>query len=167
MTSVRPSSGYTNIWLTCGKLVFPLFTLAKVWSNFQSNISDCHCRCYVATASPAKFQAVVQRAGLTFDLPEAVRALDNLATRYQNLERSLDWCKDWEERLREKILSLSSCRKNNGTYYSWQWQMFDIMLYLKVGFYFRNLESVYGKCIWVRSGESIAYPWSMHFLIWI
>ncbi|XP_040014292.1 threonine synthase-like 2 isoform X3 [Xiphias gladius] len=86
-----------------------LETMRRCWDENQ---------CYVATASPAKFQAVVQRAGLTFDLPEAVRSLDNLATRYQNLERSLDWCKDWEERLREKILSLSSCRKNNGTYYS-------------------------------------------------
>ncbi|XP_040014290.1 threonine synthase-like 2 isoform X1 [Xiphias gladius] len=93
-------------------------TAVAVWHHYHCPPSPGLNRCYVATASPAKFQAVVQRAGLTFDLPEAVRSLDNLATRYQNLERSLDWCKDWEERLREKILSLSSCRKNNGTYYS-------------------------------------------------
>uniref|UniRef100_A0A3Q1JED4 Threonine synthase-like 2 n=1 Tax=Anabas testudineus TaxID=64144 RepID=A0A3Q1JED4_ANATE len=67
-------------------------TAVAVWHHYHCPHSPGINRCYVATASPAKFQTAVQRAGLTCDLPEAVRALDNLATRYQNLEKSLDWC---------------------------------------------------------------------------
>uniref|UniRef100_A0A8P4KDX4 Threonine synthase-like 2 n=1 Tax=Dicentrarchus labrax TaxID=13489 RepID=A0A8P4KDX4_DICLA len=92
-------------------------TAVAVWHHYHCPHSPTVSRCYVATASPAKFQAAVQRAGLTFDLPEAVLALDKLASRYQNLERSLNWCKDWEDRLREKIQSVSSVRDNRGTYY--------------------------------------------------
>ncbi|KAL3041204.1 hypothetical protein OYC64_019417 [Pagothenia borchgrevinki] len=83
-----------------------------VWHHYHCPHKPTINRCYIATASPAKFQAAVQRAGLTFDLPEAVLALDELPTRYQNLERSTDWCKDWEESLRQKIQSVSSSRKN-------------------------------------------------------
>ncbi|XP_070845077.1 threonine synthase-like 2 [Chaetodon trifascialis] len=92
-------------------------TAVAVWHHYHCRHSPGMNRCYVATASPAKFQTAVQRAGLTFDLPEAVLALDKLATRYENLERSLNWCKDWEDRLREKIQSVSSVRKNKATYY--------------------------------------------------
>ncbi|KAK1884450.1 Threonine synthase-like 2 [Dissostichus eleginoides] len=83
-----------------------------VWHHYHCPHKPSINRCYIATASPAKFQAAVQRAGLTFDLPEAVLALDELPTRYQNLERSADWCKDWKESLRQKIQSVSSSRKN-------------------------------------------------------
>ncbi|XP_044190318.1 threonine synthase-like 2 [Thunnus albacares] len=93
-------------------------TAVAVWHHYNCPHSPGLNRCYIATASPAKFQAAVQRAGLTFHLPEAVRVLDKLATRYQNLERSLNWCKDWEDRLREKIQSVSSARKNGVTYYN-------------------------------------------------
>ncbi|GLD51867.1 threonine synthase-like 2 isoform X1 [Lates japonicus] len=86
-------------------------TAVAVWHHYHCPPSPGLNRCYVATASPDKFQAAVQRAGLTFDLPEAVQALDKLATRYENLERSLDWSKDWEERLREKIQSVTSSRE--------------------------------------------------------
>lgn len=89
-----------------------------VWHHYHCPHSPGVNRCYVATASPAKFQATVQRAGLTFSLPEAVLALDKLPTRYQNLERSHSWCKDWEDRLREFIQSVSIVRKNGGTYYA-------------------------------------------------
>ncbi|XP_031696107.1 threonine synthase-like 2 [Anarrhichthys ocellatus] len=92
-------------------------TAVAVWHHYHCPHSPSLNRCYIATASPAKFQAAVQRAGLTFDLPEAVLALDKLATRYQNLERSLNWCKDWEDTLREKIQSVSSARKTRGNYY--------------------------------------------------
>ncbi|KAM6901857.1 threonine synthase-like 2 isoform 1-T1 [Lycodopsis pacificus] len=92
-------------------------TAVAVWHHYHCPHSPSLNRCYIATASPAKFQAAVQRAGLTFDLPEAVLALDKLATRYQNLERSLNWCEDWEDRLREKIQSVSSARKTGGNYY--------------------------------------------------
>ncbi|XP_037608336.1 threonine synthase-like 2 isoform X1 [Sebastes umbrosus] len=93
-------------------------TAVAVWHHYHCPHSPGINRCYIATASPAKFQAAVQKAGLTFDLPEAVLALDKLATRYQNLERSENWCKDWEDSLREKLQSVSSARKNKGTYYS-------------------------------------------------
>ncbi|XP_034457467.1 threonine synthase-like 2 [Hippoglossus hippoglossus] len=85
-----------------------------VWQHYHCPPRPGSNRCYIATASPAKFQAAVQRAGLTFDLPEAVQALDKLPTRYQILERSPDWCKDWEQTLREKIQSVSVSRKNRG-----------------------------------------------------
>ncbi|XP_020495690.1 threonine synthase-like 2 [Labrus bergylta] len=93
-------------------------TAVAVWHHYNCPHDAQINRCYIATASPAKFQTAVQRAGLTFDLPEAVLALDKLATRYQNLERSQNWCKDWEHRLREQIQSVSAVRKTNGTYYS-------------------------------------------------
>ncbi|XP_071321475.1 threonine synthase-like 2 [Trachinotus anak] len=86
-------------------------TAVAVWHHYHCPPRPGLTRCYVATASPAKFQAAVERAELTLDLPEAVRALDELPTRYQNLERSPDWCRDWEERLREKIQSV----RNTGT----------------------------------------------------
>ncbi|CAB1424677.1 unnamed protein product [Pleuronectes platessa] len=88
-----------------------------VWQHYHCPPRPGINRCYIATASPAKFQAAVQRAGLTFDLPEAVQALDKLPTRYQILERSPDWCKDWEQTLREKIqaLRLLSVSSQEGT----------------------------------------------------
>ncbi|KAM3599298.1 uncharacterized protein V6R79_003381 [Siganus canaliculatus] len=92
-------------------------TAVAVWHHYNCPHSPGLNRCYIATASPAKFQAAVQKAGLTFDLPEAVLALDKLDTRCQNLERSHNWCKDWEDRLRETIQSVTSVRRNNGTYY--------------------------------------------------
>ncbi|XP_008301758.1 threonine synthase-like 2 [Stegastes partitus] len=93
-------------------------TAVAVWHHYHCPHSTGINRCYVATASPAKFQAAVERAGLTFDLPEAVLALEKLPTRYQNLERSHNWCKDWEDRLREFIQSVGIVRKNRGTYYT-------------------------------------------------
>ncbi|XP_040054482.2 threonine synthase-like 2 isoform X1 [Gasterosteus aculeatus] len=93
-------------------------TAVAVWHHYHCPHSPGLNRCYIATASPAKFQATVQRAGLTFELPDAVLALDKLATRYQNLERSSNWCKDWEDILREKIQSLSSARKTRQSYNS-------------------------------------------------
>ncbi|CAK6972496.1 threonine synthase-like 2 [Scomber scombrus] len=86
-------------------------TAVAVWHHYNCPHSPGLNRCYIATASPAKFQAAVQRAGLTFDLPEAVQALDKLGTRYENLERSPNWCKDWEDKLREKIQCVSSARR--------------------------------------------------------
>ncbi|XP_062289972.1 threonine synthase-like 2 [Scomber scombrus] len=86
-------------------------TAVAVWHHYNCPHTPGLNRCYIATASPAKFQAAVQKAGLTFDLPEAVQALDKLGTRYENLERSPNWCKDWEDRLREKIQYVSSARR--------------------------------------------------------
>ncbi|XP_028273956.1 threonine synthase-like 2 [Parambassis ranga] len=90
-------------------------TAVAVWHHYHSPHSPGLNRCYIATASPAKFQAAVEKAGLTFDPPEAVLALDKLPTRYENLERSPNWCKDWEDRLRECIQSVSTARKSTGT----------------------------------------------------
>lgn len=93
-------------------------TAVAVWHHYNCPHDPKINRCYIATASPAKFEAAVQRAGLTFDLPEAVLALDKMGTRYQKLEHSPNWCKDWEDRLREQIRSVSSVRKSKGTFYS-------------------------------------------------
>ncbi|CAI5666147.1 unnamed protein product [Oreochromis niloticus] len=93
-------------------------TAVAVWHHYHCPHSAQLNRCYIATASPAKFQAAVEKAGLTFDLPEAVLALEKLPTRYQELERSQNWCEDWEGRLRERIHSVSAARKNGMTYYT-------------------------------------------------
>ncbi|CAJ1071045.1 threonine synthase-like 2 [Xyrichtys novacula] len=93
-------------------------TAVAVWHHYNFAHDPKISRCYIATASPAKFKAVVEKAGLTFNPPEAVLALDKLPTRFQNLEWSQNWCKDWEDRLREQIQSVSLVRKNNGAYYS-------------------------------------------------
>ncbi|XP_029920750.1 threonine synthase-like 2 isoform X2 [Myripristis murdjan] len=93
-------------------------TAVAVWHHYHCPHSPRVNRCYVATASPAKFQTAVQRAGLTFDPPEAVRLLDKMATRCLNLDRSLNWSKDWEDRLREAIQSISSARRNRVPYYN-------------------------------------------------
>ncbi|KAL4005144.1 hypothetical protein ACER0C_004857 [Sarotherodon galilaeus] len=93
-------------------------TAVAVWHHYHCPHSAQLNRCYIATASPAKFQAAVEKAGLTFDLPEAVLALEKLPTRYRELERSQNWCEDWEGRLRERIHSVSAARKNGMTYYT-------------------------------------------------
>ncbi|XP_068191527.1 threonine synthase-like 2 [Antennarius striatus] len=86
-------------------------TAVGVWHHYHCPDTS-RSRCFVATASPAKFQSAVQMAGLPFDLPESLLALDQLPTRFENLERSVTWRDDWEKTLKEKILSLSSLRKN-------------------------------------------------------
>ncbi|XP_058472717.1 threonine synthase-like 2 [Solea solea] len=85
-----------------------------VWHHYNCPHTSGLNRCYIATASPAKFLATVERAGLTFDPPEAVLALDKLATRCENLERSADWSKDWEEALRRKLQTFNCTRRSSG-----------------------------------------------------
>ncbi|XP_072310204.1 threonine synthase-like 2 [Eucyclogobius newberryi] len=92
-------------------------TAVAVWHHYHCPHKHGLLRCYFATASPAKFQSVIQKAGLTFDLPEKVKELDKLPTRYENLERSRDWSKDWEDRLREKIKVVASARSHSICYY--------------------------------------------------
>lgn len=111
-----------------------LYGLYLTFGSVVINYWNSYCRCYIATASPAKFQAAVEKAGLTFDLPQAVLELDKLATRYENLERSVTWCKDWEDRLREKIQSVSAVRKNRGTYYIWLCRCYCTVLLQKPWF---------------------------------
>ncbi|XP_061570212.1 threonine synthase-like 2 [Cololabis saira] len=93
-------------------------TAVAVWHHYHCPHSSDINRCYIATASPAKFQAAVQKAGLPLTSPEAVLALDELPTRYQNLERSADWCRDWEDRLRERIQAVAAVRTSGGAYYT-------------------------------------------------
>uniref|UniRef100_A0A3P8NYW7 Threonine synthase-like 2 n=1 Tax=Astatotilapia calliptera TaxID=8154 RepID=A0A3P8NYW7_ASTCA len=88
-------------------------TAVAVWHHYHCPHSAQLNRCYIATASPAKFQAAVEKAALTFDLPEAVLALEKLPTRYQELERCQNWCEDWEDRLRETIQSVRRWRNLN------------------------------------------------------
>ncbi|XP_024119048.1 threonine synthase-like 2 isoform X2 [Oryzias melastigma] len=83
-----------------------------VWHHYHCPHSGGVNRCYVATASPAKFQAAVQRAGLPFSPPAALQALDGLPSRCQELRRSADWSRDWEDRLRRHIQDLDAARKS-------------------------------------------------------
>ncbi|CAG5867158.1 unnamed protein product [Menidia menidia] len=93
-------------------------TAVAVWHHYNCPHSPSLNRCYIATASPAKFQATVLKAGLPFDLPEPVQALDKLPTRYQNLEKTLKWSQDWADRLKECICHVSKVRNNKGIYYN-------------------------------------------------
>lgn len=70
-------------------------------------------RCYIATASPAKFQAAVEKAGLPQELPEAVRALESKPTRCEDLELE----EDWEARLRERIEAIGTVRASGSLFY--------------------------------------------------
>ncbi|XP_048876801.1 threonine synthase-like 2 isoform X1 [Brienomyrus brachyistius] len=71
-------------------------------------------RCYIATASPAKFQEAVQKAGLTLDLPKELRALEEMKTRYEKLEKGTDW----EARLKERIQAIRCVRQKGELFYS-------------------------------------------------
>ncbi|KAJ8395592.1 hypothetical protein AAFF_G00030730 [Aldrovandia affinis] len=89
-------------------------TAVAVWQHYHCPPHPGENRCCIATASPAKFQDAVQKAGLTVDLPERVRALEKMAARYEDLERG----EDWEGRLRERIESISSVRQCGVLFYS-------------------------------------------------
>lgn len=89
-----------------------------VWHHYHCPHAEHSRRCYVATASPAKFEAAVQKAGLSFQPPEAVQVLERLPTRYRNLERTDSWSSDWEQSLRDWICSVGAVRRNGGSVYS-------------------------------------------------
>lgn len=93
-------------------------TAVAVWHHYHTPPNAQLNRLYIATASPAKFQSAVQRAGLTLDLPESLASLDKMAARCEHLERNRTWSKDWEDKLRERIQSISSARERNVTYYT-------------------------------------------------
>ncbi|XP_024236275.1 threonine synthase-like 2 [Oncorhynchus tshawytscha] len=93
-------------------------TAVAVWHHYHYPPTAGVNRCCIATASPAKFQAAVQKAGLTLDLPEAVRALDKMSTRYLALEWGQDWGKDWECMLKQHIQAIGSARQRGVAYYS-------------------------------------------------
>ncbi|KAJ3604945.1 hypothetical protein NHX12_026996 [Muraenolepis orangiensis] len=93
-------------------------TAVAVWHHYHTPSSAKLNRCYLATASPAKFQSAVQRAGLTLDLPASLSSLDKMDARCEDLERSPAWAKDWEDTLRERIHSISSARESNVNYYT-------------------------------------------------
>lgn len=60
----------------------------------------------------------MEKAGLTFDLPEAVLALEKLPSRHQDLERGPAWCREWEEALRARIQAVSAARSHGHAYYT-------------------------------------------------
>lgn len=93
-------------------------TAVAVWYHYHGPPCLGLNRCCIATASPVKFQAAVQKAGLTLDLPETIVALDKMPSRCENLERGLDWRRDWENCLRERIQSIGSLRQRGASYYS-------------------------------------------------
>ncbi|XP_012672808.2 threonine synthase-like 2 [Clupea harengus] len=89
-------------------------TAVAIWHHYHTPPRPGENRCCIATASPAKFQAAVQKAGLTLELPEALRALESKATRYTDLEVG----EDWEARLRECIEAIGSARASGLCFYS-------------------------------------------------
>ncbi|XP_034153038.1 threonine synthase-like 2 isoform X1 [Esox lucius] len=92
-------------------------TAVAVWHHYHCSPTAGVNRCCLATASPSKFQAAVQKAGLTLDLPEKVLALDKKQTRYVALDRSENWEKDWEGRLKQCIQAIGSARQHGLSYY--------------------------------------------------
>ncbi|KAJ8287224.1 hypothetical protein GJAV_G00049070 [Gymnothorax javanicus] len=89
-------------------------TAVAVWYHYHCPLKPGENRCCIATASPVKFQDAVEKAGLTVSIPEDVRALDNMPTRHVDLEKA----DDWEQRLRERIESVSSARQRGALFYS-------------------------------------------------
>uniref|UniRef100_A0A8C4SEQ1 Uncharacterized protein n=1 Tax=Erpetoichthys calabaricus TaxID=27687 RepID=A0A8C4SEQ1_ERPCA len=56
-------------------------------------------RCFLATASAAKFQEVLKQAGLPLEIPEKISALETKQTQKISMQKSANW----ESILREKI----------------------------------------------------------------
>ncbi|XP_053474422.1 threonine synthase-like 2 [Ictalurus furcatus] len=91
-------------------------TAVGVWHHYHCSVRNGENRCCIATASPAKFLEVVQKAGLTesIDVPEAVRQLETKETRYKHLERN----ENWERALRERIEAVGSARQQGALFYT-------------------------------------------------
>ncbi|KAK1176644.1 threonine synthase-like 2 isoform X1 [Acipenser oxyrinchus oxyrinchus] len=68
-------------------------------------------RCCLATASAAKFQDAVLKAGLTPEIPAEIRALETMVTHSTPMRRG----ECWEGILREKIELISSTRKGGNS----------------------------------------------------
>ncbi|XP_028829754.1 threonine synthase-like 2 [Denticeps clupeoides] len=100
-------------WKENQYLVCP-HTAVAVWHHYHTQPRPGEKRCCIATASPAKFQGAVERAGLTLDLPEGVKALGSRATRCTDLESG----EDWEGLLRERIYSIGLARQGGSLFYS-------------------------------------------------
>lgn len=96
------------------RLRFILNSWCHWWSFILFIWMNSSFRCCIATASPAKFQEAVHRAGLTLDLPEALLALETLETRYEVLEKS----EDWESKLRQHIELIASVRRRGQMFYT-------------------------------------------------
>lgn len=86
----------------------------RVQNQLFNQLSLFLSRCCIATASPAKFLEVVQKAGLTIDLPEAVRQLEKKETRYKHLERN----ENWETALRDRLKAIGSARQQGVQFYT-------------------------------------------------
>eukprot|EP00062_Callorhinchus_milii_P012942 gi/632960499/ref/XP_007896229.1/ PREDICTED: threonine synthase-like 2 [Callorhinchus milii] len=65
-------------------------------------------RCCLATASAAKFQEAVLKAGLTPEIPPAIRALETMETRYATMKRG----EDWEQMLRATVEEITALRNH-------------------------------------------------------
>ncbi|XP_062410973.1 threonine synthase-like 2 [Sardina pilchardus] len=111
-----PDEGIVEAMQRCWQenryLVCP-HTAVAIWHHYHSPPTPGVNRCYVATASPAKFQAAVERAGLQLELPEAVRALESKPSRYTHLEHG----DDWEARLRQRINAIAAARASGSRFY--------------------------------------------------
>uniref|UniRef100_A0A3B4DZL5 Threonine synthase-like 2 n=1 Tax=Pygocentrus nattereri TaxID=42514 RepID=A0A3B4DZL5_PYGNA len=89
-------------------------TAVAVWYHYHCPVLPEQKRCCIATASPAKFQGVVEKAGLTLDLPEAVRVLETKEARCKDLGRR----ENWEAALREHIEAIGAARQCGEPFYA-------------------------------------------------
>ncbi|KAL4658251.1 threonine synthase-like 2 isoform X1 [Arapaima gigas] len=99
-------------WEENGYLLCP-HTAVAVWHYYHCPPCPGKGRCYIATASPVKFQEVVHRAGLPLELPEEVQGLEKMATRCEKLEKGTNW----EAQLRERIKRIHSVRESRELFY--------------------------------------------------
>ncbi|KAI4871677.1 hypothetical protein NFI96_031107 [Prochilodus magdalenae] len=89
-------------------------TAVAVWHHYHCPVQPGQKRCCIATASPAKFQNAVEKAGLTLDLPEAVKALEFRETRCKDLGQE----ENWEAALRERVEAIGSARQRGEPFYA-------------------------------------------------
>uniref|UniRef100_A0A3B1JMP8 Threonine synthase-like 2 n=1 Tax=Astyanax mexicanus TaxID=7994 RepID=A0A3B1JMP8_ASTMX len=100
-------------WKENQYLVCP-HTAVALCHHYRCPIPPGEKRCCIATASPAKFLSAVQKAGLSLDLPEALKSLETKETRCKDLERG----EDWEAALRECITAIGSARQRGEPFYA-------------------------------------------------
>lgn len=81
----------------------------KIYTNILFSCSGNEPKCKricIATASPAKFTEAVTAAGLTPQIPDRIRNLDTMPTKYSDIGREEDWLK----RLKEIIEAITKKR---------------------------------------------------------
>uniref|UniRef100_UPI00398E759F threonine synthase-like 2 n=1 Tax=Pristiophorus japonicus TaxID=55135 RepID=UPI00398E759F len=95
-------------WKENQYLLCPHSAVAVTYHYQQSDLGPSSVlRCCLATASAAKFQEAVLKAGLTPEIPPEIRALETMETRCTAMRRG----EDWEKMLYHKIEEIGALRK--------------------------------------------------------